>query len=147
MNLTTREELQFTGRLVMIGFGCIGQGVLPLLLRHIDMSPGQITLLSVDSDGADIARAFGVNTRQQALTAGNLRSVLQPMLGRGDFLLNVSVKVSSIALIELCQRVRRPLSGHLHRTLVRRLHRRPQFAGRTHQLRPARGGAGVARPC
>lgn len=76
MNLTTRKELQFTGRLVMIGFDCIGQGVLPLLLRHIDMSPGQITLLSADSDGADIARAFGVNARQQALTADNLRSVL-----------------------------------------------------------------------
>ena len=25
----------FHGRLVIIGFGCIGQGVLPLLLRHI----------------------------------------------------------------------------------------------------------------
>ena len=25
------------GRLVMLGFGSIGQGVLPLILRHIDM--------------------------------------------------------------------------------------------------------------
>jgi len=30
----------------MVGFGRIGQGVLPLLLRHIDISPGQITLFS-----------------------------------------------------------------------------------------------------
>lgn len=24
----------FSGRITMLGFGCIGQGVLPLLLRH-----------------------------------------------------------------------------------------------------------------
>jgi homospermidine synthase len=103
MNLVTRKELHFTGRLVMVGFGCIGQGVLPLLLRHIDMSPGQITLLSADADGAAIARAFGVNARLQVLTEGNLRSVLQPLLARDDCLLNVSVEVSSVALIELCR--------------------------------------------
>jgi homospermidine synthase len=103
MNLVTRKELHFTGHLVMVGFGCIGQGVLPLLLRHIDMSPGQITLLSADADGAAIARAFGVNARLQVLTEGNLRSVLQPLLARDDCLLNVSVEVSSVALIELCR--------------------------------------------
>jgi homospermidine synthase len=59
--------------------------------------------LSADADGAGIARAFGVNARQQALAEGNLRSVLKPMLGHGDFLLNVSVEVSSTALIELCR--------------------------------------------
>ena len=30
----------FRGRLVMLGFGSIGQGVLPLILRHIDMPAG-----------------------------------------------------------------------------------------------------------
>jgi homospermidine synthase len=30
----------------MVGFGRIGQGVLALLLRPIDMSPGQITLFN-----------------------------------------------------------------------------------------------------
>ena len=44
-----------------------------------------------------------MNARLQPLTVGNLRSVLQPMLGRGDFLLNVSVEVSSAALIGLCR--------------------------------------------
>ena len=29
--------------------------------------------------------------------------MLEPLLGRGDFLLNLSVDVSSVALIEFCQ--------------------------------------------
>ena len=31
------KHVAFDGRLVMLGFGSIGQGVLPLILRHIDM--------------------------------------------------------------------------------------------------------------
>ena len=45
--------------------------------------------------------AFALSRR--ALTRDNYRAVLDDRLGRGDFLLNVSVDVSSVALIELCQ--------------------------------------------
>ena len=34
------KHVAFGGRLVMLGFGSIGQGVLPLILRHIDMPRG-----------------------------------------------------------------------------------------------------------
>jgi homospermidine synthase len=94
---------RFAGRLVMVGFGCVGQGVLPLLLRHIEMAPSQITLVSADDDGAAIAQAFGVARHCAAITAENLPAVLGPLLGEGDFLLNLSVDVSSTALIEFCQ--------------------------------------------
>ena len=43
---------RFDGHLVMVGFGCIGQGVLPLLLRHIDMRLGQFQILCADNEGA-----------------------------------------------------------------------------------------------
>jgi homospermidine synthase len=32
--------------MVMIGFGSIGQGVLPLIFRHIGIKPEQITVIS-----------------------------------------------------------------------------------------------------
>ena len=35
----------------MIGFGSIGQGVLPLLFRHIDIKPEQITIIAADDRG------------------------------------------------------------------------------------------------
>lgn len=98
-----KKEHAFTGRLVMVGFGCIGQGVLPLLLRHIEMAPEQILIIAPDRDGDAISAAFGVHRLQLGLTAENLRPVLQPLLGAGDFLLNLSVDVSSTALIAFCQ--------------------------------------------
>jgi homospermidine synthase len=93
----------YAGRIVMVGFGSIGQGVLPLLLRHIRMSPAQIVIVTPGDDGAAIAREYGVRMIDAALTRDNYRELLAPRLAAGDFLLNLSVDVSSAALIALCR--------------------------------------------
>jgi homospermidine synthase len=86
----------------MLGFGSIGKGVLPLLLRHVDMAPERILVIHPGHKGA---QTQGVRHLSAALTRENHRDVLAPHLGRGDFLLNVSVDVSSTSLIRLCQDV------------------------------------------
>jgi homospermidine synthase len=97
------KHAAFSGRLVIIGFGSIGQGVLPLLLRHLDMRPAQISIITAEERGREIAAEYGIEFIEHALTRDDYREVLRPRLGPGDFLLNVSVDVSSLALIELCQ--------------------------------------------
>jgi len=98
------KHARFPGNLVMVGFGSIGQAVLPLLLRHLEIRPEQIRIVTAAGDGAEIARQFGVAFLLQALTPENYLSVLEPCLGGGDLLVNLSVDVSSLALIELCWR-------------------------------------------
>ena len=98
-----RKEGAFGGRLVMLGFGCIGQATLPLLLRHIDMQPAQVLIVTPEDAAAELARAQGATFLQQRLDAANYRRCLEPLLGAGDFLLNLAVDVSSTALIEFCQ--------------------------------------------
>jgi homospermidine synthase len=93
----------FRGRLVIVGFGSIGQGVLPLLLRHIAMRPEQITIITAEPRGREVAAECDVRFVETALTRDNYQTVLEPLLGAGDFLLNVAVDVSSVALIELCR--------------------------------------------
>lgn len=96
------KHVAFTGKLIMVGFGSVGQGVLPLILRHIDMGSEQITIVTADHRGHEEALEYGINFIVNALTEENYESVLSSLLGPGDFLLNVSVDVSSIALMELC---------------------------------------------
>ena len=95
------KHAHFHGNLVIVGFGSIGQAMLPLLFRHLEIRQEQIKIISADEDGADIAREFGIAFMLQVLTKTNYLSVLEPCLGKGDFLLNLSVDVSSLALIEL----------------------------------------------
>ena len=98
-----RKHVAFAGRLVIVGFGSIGQGVLPLLLRHLEIDADQITIITAEPRGHDVAAEYGIRFVQTALTRSNFRAILGPQLGDGDFLLNVSVDVSSVALIEFCQ--------------------------------------------
>lgn len=98
-----KVHCHFPGRLLFIGFGSIGQGILPLILRHIGgLTPDRITVVTADDAGREEAEAFGVRFINHPLTRENYRHVLDPLVGRGDFLLNLSVEVSSVALIKLC---------------------------------------------
>ncbi len=94
--------VEFPGRIVIVGFGSIGQGVLPLILRHIGVAAERITIVTADDAGREEAETLGVKFIKEPLTRESFRRVLNPLLGRGDFLLNVSVDVSSLALIKLC---------------------------------------------
>lgn len=96
-------HVKFAGRIVFVGFGSIGQGVLPLILRHIGTSADRITIVTAESSGRAEADQFGVKFVKTALTRDNYRRTLEPLLGAGDFLLNLSVDVSSTALIELAR--------------------------------------------
>ncbi|MCB8882515.1 homospermidine synthase [Acidisoma cellulosilytica] len=89
----------------MVGCGSIGQGVLPLLLRHIGMEPSQVTIVNSDERGSRVAAEMGVRYIIAPLTRENFREVLSPLVGQGDFLLNLSVDVSSVALIAFCREV------------------------------------------
>jgi len=97
------KHVAFDGRLVMLGFGSIGQGVLPLILRHIDIPREKITILTAEPRGREVAAEYGITFVEQAVTRDNLRDLLVPRLSKGDFLLNLSVDVSSVELMKLCQ--------------------------------------------
>jgi len=97
------KHVVFSRRLVMVGCGSIGQGVLPLILRHIDIKPSQITIVTGDERGHDVANEYGVRFIDEPLTRENYRAVLESLLGPDDFLLNLSVDVSSVALVELAR--------------------------------------------
>jgi len=95
-------HVEFPGRLLFVGFGSVGQGVLPLILRHIGIAPERITIVTAEDKGNEEAAKYGVKFIKEPLTRENFRRVLNPLLGRGDFLINVSVEVASVALIKLC---------------------------------------------
>jgi len=97
-----KKHIKFDGRLVFVGFGSIGQGTLPLILRHIKMPPERITILTGDNRGRQEAAHYGIKFIINPLKHDNYRKILDPLLGKGDFLLNLSVDVSSAVLIEYC---------------------------------------------
>src|SRR3990167_9549594 len=103
VNFTAEKHLKFTNKILMVGFGSIGQAVLPLIFRHLEITPSQVKILSKKEDGMDIAKEYGVHFFTTELTKDNYWNIVLQHLSPGDFLLNLSVDVSSVDLIKLCQ--------------------------------------------
>ncbi|RFO94667.1 homospermidine synthase [Rhodoferax lacus] len=95
--------VEFRHRLMVLGFGCVAQGVLPLLLRHLVIRPKQILIITPHATHKALADSYGVDLMPCAVTPENMQATLAHQLQAGDFLLNLSVGVSSLALIALCR--------------------------------------------
>jgi homospermidine synthase len=101
MNLGILARLD--GPLVMVGFGSIGRGTLPLILRHIDVARERMVIIDPDDSAREIADFAGVRFEKRALHPETMHDVLRPLLTPGAFLVNLSVEVSSVALAQICR--------------------------------------------
>lgn len=96
------------GAIVMIGFGSIGRGTLPLLERHIAHDKAKMVVIAPDDADRKLLDERGIAFMHLALTRENYIDVLKPLLtkdGKQGFLVNLSVEVSSVALVRLCKEI------------------------------------------
>lgn len=87
----------------MVGCGSIGQGLLPLLFHTFSILPTQLSVISADDNGWHVADSLGVGYFVSPLTQSNYHAILARHLHAGDMLINLSVDVSSVALIVWCK--------------------------------------------
>ncbi len=96
----------WNGPIVMIGFGSIGRGTLPLILRHIRCDRTKITIIDPSDESKHIADAEGIEFLAQALTKQNYKTVLKPLLAaeHGQALIvNLSVDVESMDIMRFAR--------------------------------------------
>jgi homospermidine synthase len=96
----------WTGPIVMIGFGSIGRGTLPLILRHIACDRSKITIIDPDASWKHLADKEGIAFLQTGLTPKNYKTVLKPLLTAGPtpaFIVNLSVDVDSVDVAALAR--------------------------------------------
>ena len=102
--MTHPVHARIEGPLVMIGFGSIGRGTLPLIERHIAFDRDQFTVIEPSDEFAHILKDHGIRHLQVALTEANYAQVLRGLFPNGKgFVVNLSVDVDSVELMTLCQ--------------------------------------------
>jgi homospermidine synthase len=73
---------RISGPIVMIGFGSIGRGTLPLIERHFEFDRSRIVVIDpVDTDRALSTSAASASCRRRSRTR-NYRDILTPLLTR-----------------------------------------------------------------
>jgi homospermidine synthase len=100
-----KKLVSWDGPIVMIGFGSIGRGTLPLILRHIGCDKKQITIIDPSTASKPIADSLGVKFVKKGLTRANYKSVLKPYLAgkKQAFIVNLTVDVESLDIMRLAQ--------------------------------------------
>jgi homospermidine synthase len=97
-----------SGPIVMIGFGSIGRGVLPLIERHFKFDRSRFTVIDPEDKDRQLLDERGIEFINRALAAHNFVAILKPLLTRGGgqaFVVNLSIEVSSVAIMRLCHEV------------------------------------------
>jgi homospermidine synthase len=92
------------GPIVIIGFGSIGRGTLPLIQRHFSYDPDQLVVIEPNEGAIAALEEQGIRTLPLALTRDNYREVLGDIFKTGKgFCVNLSVDTSSLDLMKLCR--------------------------------------------
>lgn len=97
---------EIKGPIVMIGFGSIGKGCLPLIERHFKFDKKQMVVIDPKDSDRKILDEKGIAFLHLGLTPQNYREVLTPLFRKGKdpgFCVNLSVNVSSLDIMKLCR--------------------------------------------
>jgi homospermidine synthase len=99
---------RITGPIVMIGFGSIGQGTLPLIERHFEYDKSRFVVIDPQEKHKELLDERGIRFIQEAVTRENYKDLLTPLLTAGGgqgFCVNLSVDTSSVDIMELCREI------------------------------------------
>jgi homospermidine synthase len=99
---------KITGPIVMIGFGSIGKGTLPLIERHFEYDRSRFTVVDPDDSGRALLDERGIRFVNEAVTKKNYEELLTPLLTEGEgqgFCVNLSVDTGSLDLMKLCRKL------------------------------------------
>ncbi len=96
-------HVDFRGkRILLLGFGSIAATVLPMILKHIRLSPDQILILSDDDRYSDVRNDIGVEHVHGHLTPDNHIETLSSLVDAGDCIVNLTGGVSARDLVRFC---------------------------------------------
>lgn len=96
------------GPVVMIGFGSIGRGTLPLILRHFDFDKSRMVVVDPNDHNCGICEENGIRFVKEAVTRENYRDLLRGLLTAGGgqgFCVNLSVDTSSLDIMKFCREI------------------------------------------
>ena len=97
---------EITGPIVMIGFGSIGRGTLPLIERHFKFDKKRMVVIDPSDADRDLLDERGIAYLQKSVTKQNYKDLLKPLLTKGKgqgFCVNLSVDTGSVDLMEFCR--------------------------------------------
>jgi len=97
--------VKYDKKILILGYGSVGQCILPLVIKHVARSPSQITVLEKD-DHKDVFTKRngdnGVKYVRKEILPGNLEATLKKYTEEGGFVIDVSLNIEAQSIIKWC---------------------------------------------
>jgi homospermidine synthase len=102
------EEVQnigFDKKILVIGYGSVGQAVVPIILKHITKDPSLVTVLEKDDNGKLFRKRHGgsgVKYIKKQILRNNLDATLKKHMEPGGFIIDVSLNIGVQEIMQWC---------------------------------------------
>lgn len=95
----------FNGRILILGYGSVGQAILSLILRHIHCDVSKITVLEKDNHKTLFLKRHagsGIKYVRKEIVQSNYKTELSKYVGNGDLIVNCSLNIAAKDLLMWC---------------------------------------------
>lgn len=106
VDFTGNKKLaRFNGRILLLGFGGVGQTMLPMILRHLAIDPRKVTVLEKDNHLELFHKKYGrsgVKYIIKEVVKDNMENILSQFVKQGDMIINLSLNIDGIEIVTWC---------------------------------------------
>jgi len=98
--------MKFDGKILIIGCGSVSQCAIPLVLKLIQVSPKNVTIMDFVDNRARVKDALGkgVNYVINKITSENYKELLGKYVGSGDLIIDLAWNIDCISIVEWCRK-------------------------------------------
>lgn len=102
-----KKYASFGGKILILGYGSVGQAILPLILRHINVPPENITVLEKDDHQKLFTKRHGgtkIKYVRTEILPSNYQTELSKYVEPGGLIVNCSLNIDALALLIWCMK-------------------------------------------
>jgi homospermidine synthase len=96
--------VEFGKRILFVGYGAVAQCTLPILFKHMKVSPRNVTVMDFEDRREALAQwtRKGVRFVQKRITRANMAAVLGKHVGEGDVLVDLAWNIDACEILQWC---------------------------------------------
>ena len=98
-------KVKFAGKVLVIGYGAVSRCMLPLLLKHLEVKPGNVTVIDYADLPAEVVRGItdqGAVFKQDKITRSAMGRQLGRYVGQGDLIVDLAWNIGANDILQWC---------------------------------------------
>jgi len=96
--------IEFSKKILFVGYGAVAECTLPILFKHIKVAPKDVTVIDFESKEEKLRQwtAIGVRYVRDRVTEENMHELLGKYVSEGDVLIDLAWNIDACEILQWC---------------------------------------------